>query len=83
VTPESFTAWRIRHYGLRGVKAASDALGCSRTSIKAWERGYVDEYTDPKSWRADDAQPRRKHREIPRYIALACQALVNGLQPAE
>jgi len=39
MTPASFLAWRIRLYGPRGVKAAADALGCSRTSIRAWETG--------------------------------------------
>ena len=39
MTPASFKAWRERLYGPRGVKAAADALGCSRTSIHAWETG--------------------------------------------
>jgi len=39
MTPASFLAWRLRLYGPRGVTAAADALGCSRTSIKAWETG--------------------------------------------
>jgi DNA-binding XRE family transcriptional regulator len=39
MTPASFKAWRERLYGPRGVKAAAEALGCSRTSIHAWETG--------------------------------------------
>jgi DNA-binding transcriptional regulator YiaG len=58
MTPASFLAWRLR-LGLT-VKAASIALGCSRTSVHAWETGTA---------------------KIPRYIALACQALANGLPP--
>jgi transcriptional regulator with XRE-family HTH domain len=58
MTPTSFLAWRLR-LGLT-VKATSEALGCSRTSVHAWEKG---------------------RHEIPRYIALACQALANGLPP--
>jgi len=60
MTPASFKAWRERLYGPRGVRAAAEALGCSRTSIHAWETG---------------------RHEVPRYIALACQALANGLVP--
>jgi DNA-binding XRE family transcriptional regulator len=60
MTPETFKAWRERLYGARGVKAAAEALGCSRTSIHAWETG---------------------EHKIPHYIALACQALANGLPP--
>jgi DNA-binding XRE family transcriptional regulator len=62
MTPSSFHAWRVRLYGERGVKAAADALGCSRTSVKAWETGT---------------------HKIPLYIALACQALANGLPPMQ
>jgi len=60
MTPASFAAWRLRLYGHRSIKAAADALGCSRTSIRAWEAG---------------------EHKIPLYIALACQALANGLPP--
>jgi predicted transcriptional regulator len=60
MTPSSFRAWRVRLYGERSIKAAADALGCSRTTIAAYESGT--------------------HR-IPLYIALACQALANGLPP--
>jgi hypothetical protein len=62
MTPSSFHAWRLRLYGPRGVKAAAEALGCSRTSVRAWESGQ---------------------HKIPFYIALACQALANGLPPMQ
>lgn len=62
MTPEAFRAWRVRLYGERGQKAAAEALGCSRVTIRAYERGSV---------------------AIPRYFALACQALVNGLPPVQ
>lgn len=60
MTPASLKSWRERLYGPRSIKAASGALGCSRTSIRAWESGI---------------------NKIPLYIALACQALANGLPP--
>jgi hypothetical protein len=60
LTPASFKAWRERLYGPRSFRIAADALGCSRTSIRAWEAGT---------------------HKIPLYIALACQALANGLPP--
>lgn len=37
LTPASFSAWRAR-LGLT-VKAAAEALGCSRTTIAAYEDG--------------------------------------------
>jgi hypothetical protein len=77
MTPASFLAWRIRMYGPRGVKAAAEALGCSRTSIIVWERGYAK--NDAKHIEA--GYSKTVPREIPTYIALACQALANGLPP--
>ena len=42
MTPTSFKSWRERLYGERGITAAAEALGCSRTSIRAWETGRHD-----------------------------------------
>jgi DNA-binding XRE family transcriptional regulator len=58
MTAASFKAWRER-LALTATDAAR-VIGCSRTSIAAWESG--------------------RHK-IPRYIALACQAIANGLPP--
>lgn len=76
MTPESFKSWRIRLYGERGQKAAAIALGCSRTSIANWEAGEI---WDTSKLRSEN--PQRLARPVPRYIALACQALANGLPP--
>lgn len=56
MTSASLIAWRQR-LGLNKVRAA-EALGCSRTSLDAWESG---------------------EHKIPRYIELACAAIVYGL----
>ena len=58
MTPESFLAWRER-MGLNAVQAAA-AIGCTRDTIRRYERGGT---------------------PIPRYIALACRAIANGLAP--
>jgi DNA-binding XRE family transcriptional regulator len=58
LTAATFKAWRER-LGMTATDAAR-AIGCSRTSIGAWESG---------------------RNKIPRYIALACQAIANGLPP--
>jgi hypothetical protein len=73
LTPASFRAWRVRLYGERGITAAAKALGCSKTSVLAWERGYIIE--------SYPGCERKEERKIPKYIALACQALANGLPP--
>lgn len=70
MTPEAFQAWRVRMYGERGQSAAAAALGCSKTTIAAYERGYVVRVAGV------DTSIR-----IPLYIALACQALSHGLEP--
>ena len=75
LTPASFKSWRERLYGPRGVKAAAEALGCSRTSIHAWETGWV------IRGQHSDGSFRECPVKIPRHIALACQALANGLPP--
>jgi transcriptional regulator with XRE-family HTH domain len=60
MTSDSFVRWRIS-LGITQIEAAK-ALGCSRTTLAAYENG--------KS-------------KIPRYIALACAAIVARLRPLE
>jgi transcriptional regulator with XRE-family HTH domain len=58
MSADSLTAWRERLH--LNARAAAAALGCSRTTLAAYERGKV---------------------RIPRYIALACAAIAQGVPP--
>lgn len=65
MTPATLLAWRQR-LGFNRSEAAS-ALGLSRNAYTAYEENK------PLS--------NGKPRKIPEYIALACQAIANGLPP--